>query len=257
MIRGCSKLILGLLGHTDQCSISIDCLGIYHRGGAFMHGVPIWRGFAELLLILFLISACSMQQPGGRFDASKSSEKKQLENSTAQQAPREKEHVRIDYLTSLSDIVSPEIYVYKEKRRLYVIQSNILVRDYPIGLGLHPAGDKESEGDGRTPEGDFRVCQKTPVDRFNKALVLNYPDRKHAEKAFYAGILSPPEFKEILIAAERKAAPPFSTKLGGQIYIHPGGANKDWTDGSVALYNSDMDELFKIASTGTPVHIRP
>jgi murein L,D-transpeptidase YafK len=198
-----------------------------------------------------------MQQPGGRFDASKSSEKKQLENSAAQQSPREKEHVRIDYLTSLSDIVSPEIYVYKEKRRLYVIQSNILVRDYPIGLGPHPDGDKESEGDGRTPEGDFQVCQKTPVDRFNKALVLNYPDRKHAEKAFYAGILSPPEFKEILIAAERKAAPPFSTKLGGQIYIHPGGANKDWTDGSVALYNSDMDELFKIASTGTPVHIRP
>jgi hypothetical protein len=39
--------------------------------------------------------------------------------------------------------------------------------------------------------------------------------------------------------------------------MHAGEAYKDWTQGSIALYNSDMDELFKIASTGTPVHIRP
>lgn len=224
-----------------------------------MRRVQIGRGFSIPLLILisFVISACSMQSPSGRFDASKSNEKKQVENTTAQQTSRDKEHIRIDYLTELTDIVNPEIYVYKEKRRLYVIQSNILVRDYPIGLGPHPAGDKENEGDGRTPEGNFIVCRKNPVGNFNQALVLNYPDRKHAEQAFYAGILSSPEFKEILMAAERRAAPPFNTKLGGQIYIHPGGANRDWTAGSIALYNSDMDELFKVTSEGTPVHIRP
>ena len=211
-----------------------------------------------LCLVLFVISACSMQQPDSRFDSSKSNEKKQPDGKVAQQQPPgEKEPVRIDYLTALTDIVNPEIYVYKEKRRLYVIQSNVLVRDYPIGLGFHPVGDKENAGDGRTPEGDFLICQKNPVSRFNKALVLNYPDKRHAERAFFAGILSPPEFKEILIAVERKAAPPWYTKLGGQIYIHAGGAHQDWTEGSVALYNSDMDELFKIASTGTPVHIRP
>ena len=213
-------------------------------------------GGTFLLIILFMLSACSMPQPGSRLDTSKSSEKKQAENSSAQQS-REKEHVRIDYLTSLADIVNPEIYVYKDKRRLYVIQSNILVRDYPIGLGSHPVGDKEAGGDGRTPEGDFVICQKNPVSRFDKALVINYPDKKHGEQAFYLGILTPAELKGILMAAERKAEPPWDTKLGGQIYIQAGGAYKDWTDGSVALYNSDMEELFKIASTGTPVHIRP
>jgi hypothetical protein len=198
-----------------------------------------------------------MQPPGGPFDDSKSNEKKQPQNSLAQQLPREKEHVRIDYLTALTEMVSPEIYVYKQKRRLYVIQSNVLVRDYPIGLGAHPTGDKENGQDGRTPEGDFIICQKNPGERFDKALVLNYPDKKHAEQALNASIISPPEFKEILAAAERKAIPPWNTKLGGQICINATGAQKDRTDGSVALYNSDMDELFKIASTGTPVHIRP
>jgi hypothetical protein len=200
-----------------------------------------------------------MQEPGSSFNSSKSTEKKKLpENRTArQQPPGEKEPVRIDYLTALTDIVNPEIYVYKEKRRLYVIQSNVMVRDYPIGLGFNPVGDKECEGDGRTPEGDFFICRKDPESRFNKALVLNYPDRKHAERALFAGILSPPEFKEILMAAERNAMPPWSAKLGGQVYVHAGDAYKDWTQGSIALYNSDMEELFKIASTGTPVHIRP
>jgi hypothetical protein len=199
-----------------------------------------------------------MQKPDSRFDSSKASAKHQSESGFAQQPRSEKEPVRIDYLTALADIVNPEIYVYKEKRRLYVIQSNVLVRDYPVGLGFHPVGDKESERDGRTPEGDFLVCQKNSVlAPKNKALVLNYPDRKHAERALFDGILSPPEFKEILTAAERKAPPPWNTKLGGQIYIHAGGAHKDWTEGCIALYNSDMDELFKIASTGTPVHIRP
>jgi hypothetical protein len=226
-----------------------------------MHGLILRGRFGWIFLCvaLFVISACSMQGPDSAFDSSKSAEKKkQPESSTArQQPPREKEPVRIDYLTALTDIVNPEIYVYKEKRRLYVIQSNVMVRDYPIGLGFHPVGDKESDGDGRTPEGDFLICRKDLVSRFNKVLVLNYPDRKHAERALFAGILSPPEFKDILMAAERKATPPWSAKLGGQLYIHPGGAYKDWTLGSIALYNSDMDELFKIVSTGTQVHIRP
>jgi hypothetical protein len=209
-----------------------------------------------LCLILFVVTACSMQQPDSRFGSSKSSETKQPETNTAQQ-PREKEPVRVDYLTPLADIVNPEIYIYKEKRRLYVVQSGVMVRDYPIGLGYQPAGDKERDGDGRTPEGDFFILRKDPVGQFNKALALNYPDRKHAEQALFAGIILPPEFNEILAAAEHKAAPPCCTKLGGQLYIHSGGAHKDWTHGAVALYNSDMDELFKIASTGTPVHIRP
>jgi hypothetical protein len=200
-----------------------------------------------------------MQEPGSSFDSSKSTEKKkQSQNRTAQQQPPgEKEPVRIDYLTALTDIVNPEIYVYKEKRRLYVVQSNVMVRDYPIGLGFNPVGDKECDGDGRTPEGDFFICRKDLGTQFDKALVLNYPDRTHAERALFAGIISPPEFREILMAAERKVAPPWSAKLGGQLCMHAGDAYKDWTQGSIALYNSDMDELFKIASTGTPVHIRP
>ncbi len=211
----------------------------------------------SLCLVLSVVSACSMQKSANTLESGKTDTKKLAENATAVPPVQEREPVRVDYLRPISEIDSPEIYVYKEKRRLYVIQSNTLVRDYPVGLGFHPNGDKEREGDGRTPEGDFKICQKNPASRFNKALGLNYPSRNHAERAFFAGVLSPVDFKEILVAYERQSTPPWHTPLGGEIYIHAGGAQRDWTNGCIALYDSDMDELFRIASTGTPVHVRP
>jgi L,D-transpeptidase catalytic domain len=213
-------------------------------------------GFSICLVLLF-ISACSMQKTAATLENRTADEQTLVKDAAPAQHAQQKEPARIDYLTPLADIVSPEIYVYKEKRRLYVVQANVLVRDYPVGLGSNPSGDKERDGDGRTPVGDFLICQKNPANRYSKALGLNYPGKGHAEKALFSGILTQTEFKEILIALERKATPPWHTKLGGNMYIHAGGAQRDWTDGSIALYNSDMEELFQIASSGTPVHIRP
>lgn len=218
-----------------------------------------WRAGSgiSVLVILIMLSACSMQKPASSFETGKDSGESGRDAVAAARAVRETEPLRIDYLMSVKDIVSPEIYIYKEKRRLYVIQSNVLVRDYPVGLGSQPLGDKERAEDGRTPEGDFLVCRKNPAGRFSKALALNYPGRRHAEKALFAGVLSPLDFKEILAAYERRTIPPANTPLGGGFYIHAGGAQRDWTDGCIALYNSDMEELFQITYPGTPVHIRP
>jgi hypothetical protein len=209
------------------------------------------------LFILFM-PACSMQKSGSKAESAELDRKtKPVEKIADQDTAQDKVALKVDYLTPLRAIQSPEIFVYKEKRRLYVMQSNVLVRDYPVGLGFHPTGDKEKEGDGRTPEGSFLVCVKKPNSRFQKSLGLNYPDKKHAERAFFAGVITPIEFRDILLAFENKATPPWNTVLGGQIYIHAGGAHKDWTEGCVALYNSDMEELFQIVSVGTPVSIRP
>lgn len=209
-------------------------------------------------LCILAMPACSMQKSGSKAESAQLATKaKPVEEAGDSDTTPDKTALKIDYLTPLRAIHKPEIFVYKEKRRLYVMQSNVLVRDYPVGLGFHPTGDKEKEGDGRTPEGSFFVCVKKPNSRFQKSLGLSYPDKKHAERAFFAGVITPIEFRDILLAFENKATPPWNTVLGGQIFIHAGGAHKDWTEGCVALYNSDMDELFQIASVGTPVSIRP
>ena len=214
--------------------------------------------FVLLCLVVSLVSGCSVQRPDAALDSSGSKEKKQIEKAASYKSTApEKEPVRVDYLTLLSEVISPEIYIYKEKRRLYLVQSNVVVRDYPINLGVNPVGDKQAAGDGRTPEGDFYICQKTPGEQPGKALVIDYPDKSHAEHALFSGIISPLQFKQIELAAASKTPPPWGTKLGGAVAIHAEAGQDNGAKGDIELYGSDMKELFKVASVGTPVHIRP
>lgn len=157
----------------------------------------------------------------------------------------------------LSLVSNPKIYVYKSDRRLLLVNNGVLVREYPIGLGFSPNGDKFMRGDGRTPEGQFFICAKNPNSRFYKSLGLNYPDPRHAEKALVWGAISLEDFRNIVEASEGKRRPPSNTVLGGDIFIHGGGAGRDWTWGCVAVRNSAMDELFSIVSVGTPVEVMP
>lgn len=157
----------------------------------------------------------------------------------------------------LTAITKPEIYVYKSQRRLMVIQDGVLVRDYQVGLGPRVVGDKAFRGDGRTPEGDYFVCVRNPNSRFYKSLGLNYPLPKHAEKGLISGDIGLQEFRQILEAYETRTKPPWNTALGGEIFIHGGGAYEDWTLGCVAVSNRAMDELFEVVPVGTPVHIFP
>lgn len=176
-----------------------------------------------LCLIAGIISACSVQRPDAALDSSGSKGKGQVEKAAAYRAPApEKEPVRVDYLTLLSAVVSPQIYIYKENRRLYVVQSNVVVRDYPITLGLDPAGDKQTSGDLDAPDGNFSIREKTPGGPSTEAaLVIDSP------------------------------------KPGAEVSIQAENGPHALTHGAIELYSSDMEELFKVASIGTPVHIRP
>ena len=157
----------------------------------------------------------------------------------------------------VSSVRNPRLYVYKSRRRLLVLQDDILIRDYPIGLGFSAVGDKQKRGDGRTPEGEFFVCAKNPRSRYHKSVGLSYPGEKHAYHALLSGLLPYNGYKTILRAQEEKKRPPWNTPLGGDICIHGGGAHEDWTRGCVSVYNYDMDELFEIVTMGTPVVISP
>jgi hypothetical protein len=152
---------------------------------------------------------------------------------------------------------NPILYVQKTERRLLVIDNKVLVRDFPIALGPQPKGDKILRGDGRTPEGDFFICAKNPSSKFYKGLGLNYPSPKHAEEAYLYGVISRDEYLKIIQANEKRTLPPDTTRLGGDIFIHGGGTDEDWTLGCVALRNSDIDELFDAIPVGTPVRIMP
>lgn len=171
--------------------------------------------------------------------------------------PSDLPYCTVNCSAPLTAITKPEIYVYKSQRRMMVVQDGVLVRDYQVALGPSVVGDKTFRGDGRTPEGEYFVCVRNPNSKYYKSLGLNYPLPKHAEKGLATGSIGFQEFRQILEAYENKTRPPWNTRLGGEIFIHGGGASDDWTLGCVALSNRAMDELFEVVPVGTPVHIYP
>jgi len=152
-------------------------------------------------------------------------------------------------------LVNPRIVVTKSKRLLTLYSAEKVVRTYRVGLGLSPVEDKIRAGDRRTPEGDFYVCIKNPKSKFYLSLGLSYPNQQHAERGLRAGLITQAQYNQISDAIKTKRQPPQYTRLGGEIFIHGNGSERDWTWGCVALDDKDIRELFDAVPVGTPVRI--
>lgn len=135
------------------------------------------------------------------------------------------------------------IIVDKIAGKCYLYQNGVKTNEYDAELGIRWNGDKRHRGDKATPEGMYSVTKKLEGSstKYFKALLINYPNEEDKLK-----------FQEEI----RKGTLPASAKIGGLIEIHgSGGKGTDWTDGCVALADSDMTKLYKLVKVGTPVTI--
>lgn len=155
-----------------------------------------------------------------------------------------------------SPVSDARIVVFKGERILQLFAGKDLVREYRIGLGFEPVGDKGREGDGATPEGFFRVCIENPQSQYYLSLGLDYPGVSDAARGLQTGMISQSQYDQIVEALKEGRCPPWNTALGGEIFIHGRGSTSDWTLGCVALDDGDMKELFAAVGVGTPVEIR-
>ena len=134
------------------------------------------------------------------------------------------------------------ITIEKSARRLTVYRGDTMVRQYKVALGFAPIGSKGSEGDGKTPEGLFKITRRNPKSSYHLSLGINYPRPADIKRAKAQGV-SP----------------------GGDIFIHgqPNGLGKlstisyDWTAGCIAVSDAEIEELWRITPIGTTVEIRP
>lgn len=159
--------------------------------------------------------------------------------------------------SQISDIKDPLIVVKKSKRTLELFDGKRLLRTYKMVLGFTPTGDKEVEGDGRTPEGEFYVFTKNVESRFHLSLGISYPAPEDAKRGLEKKLITAEEAEAIRTAIAERGMPLQKTALGGEIYIHGGGIDADWTDGCVALKDEEITELFNSVPVGTKVRILP
>lgn len=157
----------------------------------------------------------------------------------------------------LARIENPRLVVKKSERKLEVFDGEKLTKTYRIVLGFAPEGDKAEEGDGKTPLGDFYVFTKNDKSKFYLSLGLSYPGIDDAKRGLKENLISQAEHDAIVQAVLARKMPPQNTKLGGEIYIHGGGTEKDWTRGCMALKDEEMKEIFEAIPLGARITILP
>ena len=140
--------------------------------------------------------------------------------------------------------IADRVVVEKGERKLHLMKDGEAFRTFRIALGIRPVGDKKHEGDFRTPEGTYLLDRRNPNSEYFLSIHISYPNQR--------------DFVE---ARERGLDP------GGAIMIH-GQPNEptrseayyrtqDWTNGCIAVSNSDMIDIWLMTEDDTPIEIRP
>lgn len=134
------------------------------------------------------------------------------------------------------------LVVYKSKRKLVAFSKGKIIKTYSIALGKSPIGAKQFQGDNKTPEGVYFINGKNAHSIAYKNLGISYPNSR-----------------DILNSNGKPT--------GGDIKIHGlmnnfwfmGNIHRliDWTNGCIAVNNSEMDELFDAVRIGTTIEIKP
>lgn len=164
---------------------------------------------------------------------------------------------RLEVLNLPAENLNLKIVVKKRERRLLLQHGDIILAAYPIGLGKQPLGHKSQIDDQRTPEGEYYVCYKKERSRYHLFLGISYPSPNDASVALARGQITATEAESILDAWMNKERPPWNTAIGGAIGIHGFGAEADWTEGTIAMHNAHVEEIFWNVPVGTPVLIEP
>lgn len=130
------------------------------------------------------------------------------------------------------------VQVHKGDRKMYLLHHDKVLKEYDIALGFAPVGHKQFEGDGKTPEGTYRINYKNPDSEFHLSLKISYPN--DVDRAYASSMGKSP---------------------GGDIFIHGGPRKKvyqrDWTAGCIAVTDRQMEVIYSMVKQGTPIHILP
>jgi murein L,D-transpeptidase YafK len=136
------------------------------------------------------------------------------------------------------------IAIDKSARSLTLFRRGQPLKTYEVALGSNPVGHKQQQGDGRTPEGRYKIDYRNPNSSFHRSLHISYP--------------GPADVR----SARRRGVSP-----GGDIMIHglPNGMGavgrlhlvSDWTKGCIAVTNDEIEEIWRVVPDGTVVEITP
>ncbi len=173
------------------------------------------------------------------------------------------EAIREKGFTVLHD---PNILIKRKDYTLNLYEDTVLIKSYHASFGKNVNMRKSRADDLATPVGDYQICSIDQNHKYYIKLKLNYPNINDITEALRKNLITQQEFDQLKFEFYYNDCPQLETSLGNDVSIHGIGEYDfifknlpfvfNWTDGSIALSNEDIYELYNVVSKGTKVVIQ-
>jgi len=164
-----------------------------------------------------------------------------------------------------NNIVNPRILIEKSRNSLLLYDSDDLIKSYKASLGNRPYNQKLTDVRPFTPIGKYKICSIDSSSKYHKMFRINYPNEHDAADAVKNGLISKSEYNGIVNENLKYGCTVSENYFGSELGIHGIGEYDfifrnlpfvfNWTNGSIALSNKSIDELYSYIKIGTPVEI--
>jgi hypothetical protein len=157
---------------------------------------------------------------------------------------------------------NPRIEVNTTNLTLSVFEDDTLIKRYDVGLGESRQPGIANRSANSTPLGAYKIISRyirsDTLRRGARFLVIDYPREKDIDVAFAQSVLTDSEYERCAVSLSRNEPLPHDLSVGGGIGICGNYfvfSSPHFTDGSIALSNSDIIGLYPHIPVGTPVII--
>jgi murein L,D-transpeptidase YafK len=161
---------------------------------------------------------------------------------------------------------NPNLLIDRKIYTLSLYEDSVLIKNYRASFGKSISAPKSKANDNATPVGEYQICSIDTSHKYHKFLQINYPNLDDGGNALRKGWISQKEFNEIKFQYYYEGCIKRSNVLGGNLGIHGVGKFNfifknmpfvfNWTNGSIALSNEDIDEIYSIVKIGAKVVIK-
>lgn len=125
-----------------------------------------------------------------------------------------------------------------------LLKDGEIIKSYKVSLGKNPVGPKVQEGDQKTPEGSYVLNSRKQNSKYYLAINISYPNESDIQNAQKLGVSPGNSIAIHGLPKDLEDIDKFQRRL-------------DWTDGCIAVTNTEMEEIWQLVPDGTPIEIKP
>jgi len=166
----------------------------------------------------------------------------------------------------IAKISEPRIVINTQTYSLELFDKDVLLKKYRAVFGTNHKAKDFLGRKNSTPLGEYYICRIDTNAKYYKSFNLNFPNNKDAAEALQHNIITKEDYLQIIEYSKNHSCSYKNTPLNADISIHGIGKYNlifknlpfsfNWTNGSIALSNEAIDELYSIVKVGTRVTIK-